>query len=146
MDDKYVTTLRLYKNNPVHFQALTCLEACNRELFGSQNDFIAEAVIYYAEHLKKKAEYEELEKSLSCIKKHEEYFQELTKQAVSDVLGAMQISGIPAPIENNIETKEKQEPEEKNEQTTDQATERDFKLLEFYGSFGDFEDEGDGCV
>ena len=54
MDDKYVTTLRLYKNNPAHFQALTCLEAYNRELFASQNDFIAEAVIHYSEYLKQK--------------------------------------------------------------------------------------------
>ena len=90
MDDKYVTTLRLYKNNPVHFQALTCLEEYNRELFTSQNDYIAEAVIYYSEYLKQKAEYEKLESILSNIREQEEYFRELTKRALEDVLRSVQ--------------------------------------------------------
>lgn len=147
MDDKYSTTLRLYKNNPVHFQALTCLETYNRELFSSKNDFIAEAVIYYAEHLKKKAEYEELEDTISSIREHEEFFQELTKRALEKALHDMQAISTPVLSENMTKTEEKQEPEKKNEQPDiDPATEKDFKLLEFYGSFGDFEDEGEDCL
>ena len=130
MDDKYVTTLRLYKNNPAHFQALTCLEAYNRELFASQNDFIAEAVIHYSEYLKQK----------------EDYFRELTKRALEDVLGSMQITTIPAVAESDMKTKEEQETNSESErpaEMTDQATEKDFNLLDFYSSFTGFEDEGE---
>lgn len=149
MDDKYATTLRLYKNNPVHFQALTCLEAYNRELFSSQNDFIAEAVIYYSEHLKRKTEFKELEGTLSSIKEHEDYFRELTRRALEEALGTLQTAPMPDPTGNDGKTKAKQEPEKMNEQPAgkaDQATEKDFKLFEFYGSFGDFEDEGEDCL
>lgn len=148
MDDKYVTTLRLYKNNPVHFQALTCLEAYNRELFSSQNDYIAEALVYYSEHLKKSTEYEELEGTLTNIKLHEDYFRELTKRALVDVLEMVHTVPI-LKSECDTETEEKQEPNGNNEpivEDTGQATEKDFRLLEFYGSFGDFEDEGEDCL
>lgn len=149
MDDKYATTLRLYKNNPVHFQALTCLEAYNRELFSSQNDFIAEAVIYYSEHLKRKTEFKELEGTLSGIKEHEDYFRELTRHALEEALGTIQTVPMYMQTGKDVSTKEKQEPETRNEQPAvkaDQATEKDLKLLEFYGSFGDFEDEGEDCL
>lgn len=149
MDDKYATTLRLYKNNPVHFQALTCLEAYNRELFSSQNDFIAEAVIYYSEHLKMKTEFKELEGTLSGIKEHEDYFRELTRHALEEALGTIQTVPMYMQTGKDVSTKEKQEPETRNEQPAvkaDQATEKDLKLLEFYGSFGDFEDEGEDCL
>lgn len=145
MDDKYVTTLRLYKNNPVHFQALTCLEAYNRDLFGSQNDFIAEALIYYSEHLKKSTEFEELEGTLTRIKTHEDYFKELTKRALEELLEEVRT----APILCDTKIKEKQALENKNERPAEdagQATEKDFNLLEFYGSFGEFEDEGEDCL
>lgn len=149
MDDKYATTLRLYKNNPVHFQALTCLETYNRELFSSQNDFIAEAVIYYSEHLKMKTEFKELEGMLSGIKEHEDYFRDLTRRALEEALGTIQTVPMYTQTGNDVSTKEKQEPETRNEQPAvkvDQATEKDLKLLEFYGSFGDFEDEGEDCI
>ena len=109
MDDKYVTTLRLYKNNPVHFQALTCLEEYNRELFTSQNDYIAEAVIYYSEYLKQKAEYEKLESILSNIREQEEYFRELTKRALEDVLRSVQTTTIPAVTGSDTKAKEEQD-------------------------------------
>ena len=142
MDDKYVTTLRLYKNNPAHFQALTCLEAYNRELFASQNDYIVEAVIHYTEYLKQKAEYEKLESTLSNIREHEDYFRELTKCALEDVLGSMQTTTIPAVTGRNMKTKEEQEPKSESE-PEEKATEKDFNLLHFYSSFTEFEDEGE---
>ena len=142
MDDKYVTTLRLYKNNPAHFQALTCLEAYNWELFASQNDYIVEAVIHYTEYLKQKAEYEKLESTLSNIREHEDYFRELTKCALEDVLGSMQTTTIPAVTERDMKTKEDQEPKSESE-PAEKATEKDFNLLDFYSSFSEFEDEGE---
>ena len=149
MDDKYVTTLRLYKNNPAHFQALTCLEAYNRELFASQNDFIAEAVIHYSEYLKQKTEYEKLERTLSNIREKEDYFRELTKRALEDVLGSMQITTIPAVAESDMKTKEEQETNSESErpaEMTDQATENDFNLLDFDSSLTGFEDEGEDRI
>lgn len=146
MDDKYVTTLRLYKNNPAHFQALTCLEEYNRELFTSQNDYIAEAVIYYSEYLKQKAEYEKLESILSNIREQEEYFRELTKRALEDVLRSVQTTTIPAVTGSDTKAKEEQEPQSESERSAEsanQATEKDFNLLNFYSSFTGFEDEGE---
>ena len=146
MDDKYVTTLRLYKNNPVHFQALTCLEEYNRELFTSQNDYIAEAVIYYSEYLKQKAEYEKLESILSNIREQEEYFRELTKRALEDVLRSVQTTTIPAVTGSDTKAKEEQEPQSESErsaETAKQATEKYCNLLNFYSSFTGFEDEGE---
>lgn len=147
MDDKYVTTLRLYKNNPAHFQALTCLEEYNRELFTSQNDYIAEAVIYYSEYLKQKAEYEKLESILSNIREQEEYFRELTKRALEDVLRSVQTTTtIPAVTGSDTKAKEEQKPQcesERSAETANQATEKDLNLLNFYSSFTGFEDEGE---
>ncbi|XBX04756.1 hypothetical protein QMP26_30550 [Enterocloster clostridioformis] len=146
MDDKYVTTLRLYKNNPAHFQALTCLEEYNRELFTSQNDYIAEAVIYYSEYLKQKAEYEKLENTLSNIREQEDYFRELTKRALEDVLGSVQVTKIPAVTGSDTKSKEEQENRIESElpvETANRATEKDYNLLNFYSSFTGFEDEGE---
>ncbi|MBO1695246.1 hypothetical protein [[Clostridium] symbiosum] len=145
-DNKYSTTLRLYKNNPTHFQALTCLETYNRELFGSINDYIAEALIYYSEHLKKTADFEELTGTLSTIKEHENYFKDLTRQALQEVLETVQSISIPSGAEEHTIEEVHQEPEETTGSPVDntgQATEQDLRLYEYYSSFEDFdEDEG----
>ena len=107
---------------------------------------VHEAVIYYSEYLKQKAEYEKLESILSNIREQEEYFRELTKRALEDVLRSVQTTTIPAVTGSDTKAKEEQEPQSESErsaETANQATEKDFNLLNFYSSFTGFEDEGE---
>ena len=103
-----------------------------------------QAVIYYSEYLKQKAEYEKLESILSNIREQEEYFRELTKRALEDVLRSVQTTTIPAVTGSDTKAKEEQEPQSESERSAaNQATEKDFNLLNFYSSFTGFEDEGE---
>ena len=44
----YTTSLRLYKNRPVHHQAYRYLKEYNKDIFKPNDDFIAEAIVYFA--------------------------------------------------------------------------------------------------
>lgn len=47
----YTTSLRLYKNRPVHHQAYRYLKEYNKDIFKTKDDFIAEAIVYFAKYL-----------------------------------------------------------------------------------------------
>lgn len=68
-EKKYTTSLRLYKNRPVHAQAYRYLKDYNSDIFRTKDDFIAEAVVYFSKYLKQ----EEEEKRTDDINR---YFQE----------------------------------------------------------------------
>ena len=51
-EKKYTTSLRLYKNRPVHAQAYRYLKDYNSDIFRTKDDFIAEAVVYFSKYLK----------------------------------------------------------------------------------------------
>ena len=68
-EKKYTTSLRMYKNRPVHGQAYHCLKNYNPDIFRTKDDFIAEAVVYFSKYLKQ----EEEEKRSEDINR---YFQE----------------------------------------------------------------------
>ena len=53
---KYTTSLRLYKERPVHAQAYRCLKNYNRDIFKTKDDFIAEAIIHFSRYLKQEEE------------------------------------------------------------------------------------------
>ena len=53
-EKKYTTSLRLYKNRPVHAQAYRYLKDYNSDIFRTKDDFIAEAVVYFSKYLKQK--------------------------------------------------------------------------------------------
>ena len=68
-EKKYTTSLRLYKNRPVHAQAYRYLKDYNSDIFRTKDDFIAEAVVYFSKYLKQ----EEEEKRTEDVNR---YFQE----------------------------------------------------------------------
>ena len=68
-EKKYTTSLRLYKNRPVHAQAYRYLKDYNSDIFRTKDDFIAEAVVYFSKYLKQ----EEEEKRTDDVNR---YFQE----------------------------------------------------------------------
>lgn len=68
-EKKYTTSLRLYKNRPVHAQAYRYLKDYNSDIFRTKDDFIAEAVVYFSKYLKQ----EEEEKRTEVVNR---YFQE----------------------------------------------------------------------
>ena len=73
-EKKYTTTLRLYKERPVHAQAYRCLKNYNTDIFRTKDDFIAEAIVHFSKYLK-----QEEEKKQEDLKKKEEA-QELAKK------------------------------------------------------------------
>lgn len=60
-EKKYTTSLRLYKNRPVHAQAYHCLKNYNPDIFRTKDDFIAEAVVYFSKYLKQEEEQKRME-------------------------------------------------------------------------------------
>ena len=48
----YTTSLRLYKSRPVHHQAYRYLKEYNKDIFKTKDDFIAEAIVYFAKYLR----------------------------------------------------------------------------------------------
>lgn len=52
----YRSTLRLYKDRPIHKEAYACLTERNTEIFRSNDDYIAEAIIHYSRYLKRERE------------------------------------------------------------------------------------------
>ena len=68
-EKKYTTSLRLYKNRPVHAQAYRYLKDYNSDIFRTKEDFIAEAVVYFSKYLQQ----EEEEKRTEDVNR---YFQE----------------------------------------------------------------------
>ena len=52
----YTTSLRLYKSRPVHHQAYRYLKEYNKDIFKTKDDFIAEAIVYFAKYLQQEEE------------------------------------------------------------------------------------------
>lgn len=138
-EKKYTTSLRLYKNRPVHAQAYRYLKDYNSDIFRTKDDFIAEAVVYFSKYLKQ----EEEEKQTEDVN---HYFQEkngplievirnavfgeltsqiadLVKEAVREALQDLP----PAVLEKNPSG-------EKMDEESD--TEKDLQFAQFY-EFGD---------
>lgn len=138
-EKKYTTSLRLYKNRPVHAQAYRYLKDYNSDIFRTKDDFIAEAVVYFSKYLKQ----EEEEKRTEDVNR---YFQEkngplievirnavfgeltsqiadLVKKSVREVLQDLP----PAALEKNPSG-------EKMDEEND--TEKDLQFAQFY-EFGD---------
>ena len=138
-EKKYTTSLRLYKNRPVHAQAYRYLKDYNSDIFRTKDDFIAEAVVYFSKYLKQ----EEEEKRTEDVNR---YFQEkngpLIEVIRSAVFGELtsQIADLvkksvrealqdlpPAALEKNPSG-------EKMDEEND--TEKDLQFAQFY-EFGD---------
>ena len=138
-EKKYTTSLRLYKNRPVHAQAYRYLKDYNSDIFRTKDDFIAEAVVYFSKYLKQ----EEEEKRTDDINR---YFQEKNGPLIEVIRNAVfgeltsQIADLvkksvrealqdlpPAALEKNPSS-------EKMDEEND--TEKDLQFAQFY-DFGD---------
>ena len=138
-EKKYTTSLRLYKNRPVHAQAYRYLKDYNSDIFRTKDDFIAEAVVYFSKYLKQ----EEEEKRTEDVNR---YFQEKNGPLIEVIRNAVfgeltsQIADLvkesvrealqdlpPAALEKNPST-------EKMDEEND--TEKDLQFAQFY-EFGD---------
>lgn len=138
-EKKYTTSLRLYKNRPVHAQAYRYLKDYNSDIFRTKDDFIAEAVVYFSKYLKQ----EEEEKRTEDVNR---YFQEKNGPLIEVIRNAVfgeltsQIADLvkesvrealqdlpPAALEKNPSG-------EKMDEEND--TEKDLQFAQFY-DFGD---------
>ena len=138
-EKKYTTSLRLYKNRPVHAQAYRYLKDYNSDIFRTKDDFIAEAVVYFSKYLKQ----EEEEKRTDDVNR---YFQEKNGPLIEVIRNAVfgeltrQIADLvkksvrealqdlpPAALEKNPSG-------EKMDEEND--TEKDVQFAQFY-DFGD---------
>ena len=138
-EKKYTTSLRLYKNRPVHAQAYRYLKDYNSDIFRTKDDFIAEAVVYFSKYLKQ----EEEEKQTEDVN---HYFQEKNGPLIEVIRNAVfgeltsQIADLvkksvrealqdlpPAALEKNPSS-------EKMDEEND--TEKDLQFAQFY-EFGD---------
>lgn len=138
-EKKYTTSLRLYKNRPVHAQAYRYLKDYNSDIFRTKDDFIAEAVVYFSKYLKQ----EEEEKRTEVVNR---YFQEKNGPLIEVIRNAVfgeltsQIADLvkesvrealqdlpPAALEKNPSS-------EKMDEEND--TEKDLQFAQFY-EFGD---------
>ena len=138
-EKKYTTSLRLYKNRPVHAQAYRYLKDYNSDIFRTKDDFIAEAVVYFSKYLKQ----EEEEKRTEDVNRYFQekngplievirnaVFGELTSQ-IADLVKESVIEALqdlpPAALEKNPSS-------EKMDEEND--TEKDLQFAQFY-EFGD---------
>ena len=132
-EKKYTTSLRLYKNRPVHAQAYRYLKDYNSDIFRTKDDFIAEAVVYFSKYLKQEEEenryFQEKNGPLIEVIRNA-VFGELTSQ-IADLVKKSVREALqdlpPAALENNPSS-------EKMDEEND--TEKDLQFAQFY-EFGD---------
>lgn len=137
---KYTTSLRLYKERPVHAQAYRCLKNYNRDIFKTKDDFIAEAIIHFSRYLKQEEEEKQTEELNGYLERQNGPLLELITKAVSQVQREQisdiikeavreAVQGMPAaPITGDIPTKETEEVD---------YSEKDIQFAQFY----DLEDD-----
>ena len=138
-EKKYTTSLRLYKNRPVHAQAYRYLKDYNSDIFRTKDDFIAEAVVYFSKYLKQ----EEEEKRTEDVNR---YFQEKNGPLIEVIRNAVfgeLTSQIADLVKESVREAlqdlppaalEKSPSSEKMDEEND--TEKDLQFAQFY-EFGD---------
>lgn len=130
----YTTSLRLYKNRPVHHQAYRYLKEYNKDIFKTKDDFIAEAIVYFAKYLQQEEEVQQMKLLNTLLENQKEQFSKIVKEAVFQAQ---------AEVLNNrnlLAEKVQEEPagsgltEESVEQEK-ACMEKDLRFAEFYGAF-----------
>lgn len=130
----YTTSLRLYKNRPVHHQAYRYLKEYNKDIFKTKDDFIAEAIVYFAKYLQQEEEVQQMKLLNTLLENQKEQFSKIVKEAV------FQTQAEVLDNRNLLAEKVQEEPagsglaEERVEQET-ACMEKDLRFAEFYGAF-----------
>ena len=136
-EKKYTTTLRLYKERPVHAQAYRCLKNYNTDIFRTKDDFIAEAIVHFSKYLKQEEE-KQIEGWNRYLEQQNGPLLELIKRAVMEV----QMEQIPDMIKGIVGEAVQKIPavsgddSELIEKTEEDYSQRDIQFAQFY----DFED------
>ena len=130
----YTTSLRLYKSRPVHHQAYRYLKEYNKDIFKTKDDFIAEAIVYFAKYLQQEEEVQQMKLLNTLLENQKEQFCKIVKEAV------FQAQAEVLDNRNLLAEKVQKEPagsgltEESIEQET-ACMEKDLRFAEFYGAF-----------
>ena len=107
-DRVYTSTLRLYKNRPVHAQAYRHLKDYNTDIFKTKDDFVAEAIIYFSRYLKQEEEVKQAEDMEAYLKRknghlleqmlqmQREIIPDMVKTAVGEALQGLSVNSAPA--------------------------------------------------
>lgn len=134
-DKVYTTSLRLYKKRPVHSQAYRCLKNYNTDIFGTKDDFIAEAVIHFSRYLKQEEDAEQVRKLNDYLEQQKERLTELMKDAIYQVQKEKMPDIIRETVSEAIrETEIKSEEDHISDETIQESGnwEKDMQFASFY--------------
>ena len=130
----YTTSLRLYKSRPVHHQAYRYLKEYNKDIFKTKDDFIAEAIVYFAKYLQQEEEVQQMKLLNTLLENQKEQFCKIVKEAVSmaqeeafEKLGVLE-KAVQGELSDGGAIAEDREKEEA-------CMEKDLRYAEFYGAF-----------
>ena len=122
----YTTSLRLYKSRPVHHQAYRYLKEYNKDIFKTKDDFIAEAIVYFAKYLQQEEEVQQMKLLNTLLENQKEQFCKIVKEADSKAQEeAFEKQGELSDGGAIAEDREKEEA----------CMEKDLRFAEFYGAF-----------
>ena len=144
----YTTSLRLYKNRPVHHQAYRYLKEYNKDIFKTKDDFIAEAIVYFAKYLQQEEDVQQMKLLNTLLENQKEQFCKIVKEAVSKAQEEA-FSSTPRFSKAQEEAFEKRGVLEKavqgelsdggtiaeNREKEEACMEKDLRFAEFYGAF-----------
>jgi len=120
----YVSTIRLYKSRQLHKQAYEKLMQRDKESFKRKDDFIAEAIIHYAEHLNQEAKEKEFQVISDHFGNQNSQMYDILRSVLTEVLDDKLAKLCKAP--DKIEIPD-EEPQERIE-----CTDRDKNFAAFY--------------
>ena len=130
----YTTSLRLYKSRPVHHQAYRYLKEYNKDIFKTKDDFIAEAIVYFAKYLQQEEEVQQMKLLNTLLENQKEQFCKIVKEAVSkaqeeafEKRGVLE-KAVQGELSDGGTIAENREMEEA-------CMEKDLRFAEFYGAF-----------
>lgn len=138
--EKYETTLRLNLNNPQHYQAYTeLLDKADRKkgIYRSQSDFIADAIIHFADYLQKEEQKEKFSDALSFLEDHEKRYIELMRHAFKEIVKDQPLM---VTSQKNVHNDEiiKTETQDTGNYSEDEVSRG---IMDFYGEFDGFDDD-----
>lgn len=82
----YTSTLRLYKSRPEHNQAYEHLMQRDKDTFKSMDNFIAEAIIYFSQHLNKEQEKSKMQELGDAFAKEDSPVVDFIRNIIKEVL------------------------------------------------------------
>lgn len=82
----YTSTVRLYKNRQEHKQAYEYLMQRDKEVFKSKDDFIAEAIIHFSQHLQQDQDKVKVQEAKAFLEDKENPVFDTIRNILSEVI------------------------------------------------------------